>query len=432
MSYGLLGEKLGHSFSKILHGQMGNEDYELIPVSKDKVGEYLSKADFDGINVTIPYKEVAMRYCIPDEISSEIGCVNTLYKKDGKIYGYNTDCLGFAYLSRQVGAVSGSLNIWKDKKVVILGSGGTSKTATYVALKCGASKVVIVSRKSIDDDTQSDVIHSTYDDHKTWSDAQILVNTTPVGMFPNNDDIPVDLDIFSNLEAVLDVIYNPLNTRLVKEALKRGIPAKNGLVMLVAQGWYSEEIWKENKNVSLNVKDEPDEDICEKIDSITDRIYKQKQNIVLTGMPGSGKSTIGKMLSQKLGCKFVDTDERFTEKFGITPGDCITINGEAKFRDMESEVVKEVSKESGIVIATGGGAVLREENRDALKSNGYIVFLNKDPKTLATEKRPLSQNGGVMKLYEERMPVYRSFKDLEIPVSDDADITFEDLMNKLF
>ena len=159
MSYGLLGEKLGHSFSKVLHGEMGNEDYELIPVSKDRVDDYLLAADFDGINVTIPYKETAMRYCIPDEIASEIGCVNTLFKKNGKVYGYNTDCLGFAYLARQVGSSDGSQNIWKDKKVVILGSGGTSKTATYVALKCGASKVVIVSRKIINDEnTRPNVI----------------------------------------------------------------------------------------------------------------------------------------------------------------------------------------------------------------------------------------------------------------------------------
>ena len=432
MSYGLLGEKLGHSFSKILHGQMGNEDYELIPVPKDEVDDYLSAADFDGINVTIPYKEVAMKYCTPDEISSEIGCVNTLFKKNGKVYGYNTDSLGFAYLARQIGTESNNRNIWKDKKVVILGSGGTSKTATHVALKCGASKVIIVSRKNIDKEEKPGVIHSTYDDKDTWADAQILVNTTPVGMFPNNEDIPIDLDIFSNLEAVLDVIYNPLNTRLVLEASKRGIPAKNGLAMLVAQGWYSEEIWKENKNVSLNVEDEPDENICTQIDSITDRIYRSKQNIVLTGMPGSGKSTIGKMLSEKLGVRFVDTDEMFTQKYGITPAECITNDGEVRFRDMESEVVKEVSGESGIVIATGGGAVIREKNRDALKGNGFIVFLNKDPKTLSTEKRPLSQTEGVMKLYNERMPIYQSFKDVEITVSDDPKETFDVIKNKLF
>ena len=418
MSYGLLGEKLGHSFSKILHAAIGNDDYELIEVAKDKVDDYLAASDFDGINVTIPYKEVAMRYCEPDETATEIGCVNTLLKKDGKVYGYNTDCLGFAYLAESIGAK------WCDSKVVILGSGGTSKTATYVAVKGKASEVVIVSRKAmnVNRDEALCIRHSTYEHSEEWKDADILINTTPVGMYPNNDGMPVDLDVFDSLKAVVDVIYNPLETRLVQEAKKRGIPAGCGLPMLVAQGYFAEKIWGK-----VEIKDC---DQNEMIESITADILRMKQNIVLTGMPGSGKSTIGRLLADKLKRDFVDTDEEFSERFGITPGECITTYGEEKFRDMESEVVLRVSKESGRVIATGGGAILRQENRDALKSNGYVIFLNRDPGVLATDGRPLSQKDGVMKLYEERMPIYRAFKDIEVNVSDDPNETLDQALTE--
>ena len=433
MSYGLLGEKLGHSFSKILHAQMGNDDYELISVPKDQVDDYLEKADFDGINVTIPYKEIAMRYCEPDAIAKDIGCVNTLLKKQGKVYGYNTDCLGFAYLARHTGVS------WTGKKVVILGSGGTSKTASYVAVKSGASEVVIVSRKMISDihatGWRSRLTYSTYDRTEEWTDAQIIINTTPVGMYPANDGIPVDIDIFESPEAVLDVIYNPLNTGLVMEAKKRGIPAACGLSMLVAQGWYSEEIWKAGeKGVDesmLDINSIPSKEFCEAIDRVTEVIYKQKRNIVLTGMPGSGKSTVGKRLSEALNREFVDTDELFKDKYSISAGDYITKYGVEAFREKESEVVKEAAKEGGRIIATGGGAVLRDDNRMALKANGFIVFLNREPKKLATDGRPLSQANGVMKLYEERLPVYKAFMDIEIDVNDKSEKTLRSVLEQL-
>ncbi len=428
MSYGLLGEKLGHSFSKILHAQMNNDDYELISVPRDEVDAFLSRADFDGINVTIPYKETAIGYCETDEISADIGCVNTLYKKNGHIYGYNTDCLGFAYLASSVGVD------WKNKKVVILGSGGTSKTASYVAYKSGASKIIIVSRKATenasDSGWRSKCIHSTYDKEDEWSDADIIVNTTPVGMYPNNEGMPVDLDLFSKPEAVLDVIYNPLETRLVLEAKKRGIPASCGLAMLVAQGWYSEQIWME-KNISLKIEDTISDEAKSEIDKITAIIKKQKQNIVLIGMPGSGKSTIGKALAKELNREFVDTDEAFHNKFAITPEQCINEKGVDDFREKESIVVKEAAASGGIILATGGGAVLREDNRMALSQNGFIVFLNRDPKKLATDGRPLSQQNGVMKLYEQRLPIYKSLMDVEVEVSDDHKETLKKVLNIL-
>ncbi len=428
MKYGLLGEKLGHSFSKILHEQIGNDSYELIEIEKDKVDSFLAAADFDGINVTIPYKETAMAFCENDEISADIGCVNTLHKKDGHIYGYNTDCLGFAYLASTIGID------WKGKKVVILGSGGTSKTASYVAYKSGASRITIVSRKATDNVTdsgwRSKCIHSTYENEGEWSDADIIVNTTPVGMYPNNDGMPIDLDMFSDPKAVLDVIYNPLETRLVLEAKKRGIPASCGLAMLVAQGWYSEQIWMK-KDISLKIEDTISDEAKQEIDKITKIIKKQKQNIVLIGMPGSGKSTIGKALAKELKREFVDTDEAFYKKFRITPEQCINENGVDDFREKESLVVKEEAKSGGIILATGGGAVLREDNRIALTQNGLIVFLNRDPKKLATEGRPLSQQNGVMKLYEQRLPIYKSFMDVEVEVCDDTVETLKMLLKKL-
>ena len=428
MKYGLLGEKLGHSFSKILHEQIGNDSYELIEIEKDKVDNFLSDADFDGINVTIPYKETAMAFCENDEISADIGCVNTLHKKDGHIYGYNTDCLGFAYLASTIGVD------WKDKKVVILGSGGTSKTASYVAYKSGASRIIVVSRKAVenvsDSTWRSKCIHSTYEKADEWSDADIIVNTTPVGMFPNNDGIPIDLDLFSDPKAVLDVIYNPLETRLVLEAKKRGIPASCGLAMLVAQGWYSEQIWMK-KDISLKIEDKISDEAKLEIDRITKTIRKQKQNIVLIGMPGSGKSTIGKALAKELNSEFFDTDEAFYKKYGITPEQCINENGVDDFREKESIVVKEKAASGGLVLATGGGAVLREDNRMALSQNGFMVFLNRNPQKLATDGRPLSQQNGVMKLYEQRLPIYKSFMDVEVEVCDDYKETLKRVLGML-
>ena len=428
MKYGLLGEKLGHSFSKILHEQIGNDSYELIEIEKDKVDRFLAEADFDGINVTIPYKETAMAYCENDEISADIGCVNTLHKKDGHIYGYNTDCLGFAYLASTIGID------WKGKKVVILGSGGTSKTASYVAYKSDASRITIVSRKATENATdsgwRSKCIHSTYENEGEWSDADIIVNTTPVGMYPNNEGMPVDLDVFSDPKAVLDVIYNPLETRLVLEAKKRGIPASCGLAMLVAQGWYSEQIWMKN-DISLKIEDTISDEAKQEIDKITKSIKKQKQNIVLIGMPGSGKSTIGKAIAKELNREFVDTDEAFYKKYGITPEQCINENGVDDFREKESIVVKEEAASGGIILATGGGAVLREDNRMALSQNGFIVFLNRDPKKLATDGRPLSQQNGVMKLYEQRLPIYKSLMDIEVEVCDDYKDTLKRVLGMI-
>ena len=249
-------------------------------------------------------------------------------------------------------------------------------------------------------------------------------------MFPNNDGIPIDLDLFSDPKAVLDVIYNPLETRLVLEAKKRGIPASCGLAMLVAQGWYSEQIWMK-KDISLKIEDKISDEAKLEIDRITKTIRKQKQNIVLIGMPGSGKSTIGKALAKELNREFVDTDEAFFQKYGITPEQCINENGVDDFREKESIVVKEKAASGGLVLATGGGAVLREDNRMALSQNGFMVFLNRNPQKLATDGRPLSQQNGVMKLYEQRLPIYKSFMDVEVEVCDDYKETLKRVLGML-
>lgn len=437
MNYGLLGEKLGHSFSPVLHSQMGKPEYGLISVSKEDVDAFLAEADFEGINVTIPYKEVAMKYCKPDEIANDIGCVNTLLKKNGKVLGFNTDCLGFAYLAKSIGAD------WKGRKVVILGSGGTSKTATYVAIKSGAKSVTVVSRKKPAGDASSIpqyanedqvLVKSDYEHSDEWKDAQILVNTTPVGMYPNNDAMPVELALFDGLEAVIDVVYNPLNTYLVMEAKKRNIAATCGLPMLIAQGWYAEEIWKhadELEKVDLRIEADLPSEAVKEIERVVGVVQAQKENIILVGMPGSGKTTIGKGLVKLTGRKLIDTDDAFTEKYGMKAGDCITKYGVDDFRDKESIVVKEAAKESGIIIATGGGAVLREENRDALKMNGRVVFLNQVLEKLATDGRPLSAGDGLSKLYEERMPIYKSFADIIFDVTDDWEQNPKDVLKLL-
>lgn len=427
MKFGLLGEKLGHSFSPVLHAQMGKPEYGLIPVSKEEVDAFLQKADFEGINVTIPYKEVAMKYCKPDEIASDIGCVNTLLNLGDKVLGFNTDCLGFAYIAKSIGTE------WKGKKVVVLGSGGTSKTATYVALKSGAKSVTIVSRnkpQTAEEQeykpayaTENQVVYrSDYASEAEWKDATILVNTTPVGMYPNNDAKPIELDRFDKLEAVIDVIYNPLETYLVMEAKKIGIPATCGLAMLIAQGWYAEEIWKNANDLSkvdLKIDSKLSDEAIQEIERVVNIVRKQKENIVLIGMPGSGKTTLGKLLRDKLGRTFVDTDDAFTEEYGMKAGDYITQYGVDEFREKESLIVKKAAKESGTIIATGGGAILREDNQAALKQNGKVLLLNQKLEKLATEGRPLSAGDGLKKLYEERMPIYNAYKDVALSVQDD-------------
>lgn len=405
MEYGLIAKKLGHSFSKEVHALIADYEYELKELSIDELKEFMDKADFKAINVTIPYKEEVMPYLHHiDEAAKLIGSVNTVVKKDGKLYGYNTDFYGMKAMVLKSG-----MDI-KNKKVLILGSGGTSKTAVAVVSAMGAGEFYCVSRTAKEKSI-------TYDQaYKEHNDAQIIINTTPVGMYPDTDSLPIDLSLFKNLEGVIDVIYNPLKTALSAEAEKMGIKSVCGLYMLVAQAVLAYEKFT-GKSVETG-----------EIDRIYNEVLKQKQNIVLIGMPASGKTTLGSFLAEKLGKKFIDTDILITEKTGRTPSDIITKDGEAAFRKIESETIKEISLLNSVIIATGGGAVLKSENIYNLKKNGVIVFIDRDVNMLnTTSDRPLSLNREeLFKRYNERYDLYCSAADFiisgEMSTSEKADI----------
>ncbi len=408
MKYGLLGEKLKHSFSPQIHNAFGIDDYMLKEVPREEIDAFMEAKEFAAMNVTIPYKEAVIPYCVQDEVSKAIGSVNTVVNREGTLYAYNTDCLGFLYMATGAGIT------FTDKKVVVLGSGGTAKTAVYVARQEGASEIVVVSRSGANiSEVFGDVKTADYTQTEAYRDAQIIVNTTPLGMYPNVQTQAVDLDVFEGAEAVVDVVYNPLLTALTLQAKKKGLKYVNGLPMLVAQAYFAQRyFYNEEPKVKPG-----DEGLLKQV--IAD-IEAQVRNIVLIGMPGSGKSTVGKALAEKLGRTFVDTDEEFAKKEGMLAGAYIEKFGEAAFRDAESRVVKEFAKEKSLVIATGGGSILREENRDAMMQNSLIVYLDRELCKLATNGRPLSGDMERMqKLYETRYPIYVNLADVHLKVEED-------------
>lgn len=401
MTYGLIGEKLGHSYSKVIHNLLGNQAYTLKEIAPENLPAFMETSGFQGINVTIPYKERVMPYCTLSPEAQRIGCVNTIVHKDGQLFGHNTDYAGFLYMLRRGGIAL------KGKKVVILGSGGTSKTAACVAADEGAGEVIKVSRQGA---------HN-YDNVANHADAQILINTTPVGMYPRNLDAPVSLESFPCLEGVVDVIYNPLKTALTLAAAERGIPHTNGLSMLVAQAAYAHGLF-----FGVDVDEAT-------MEQILTEVQKQMRNVVLVGMPGCGKTTFGQMLAQTLGLAFVDTDECIQVQTGHSPSEFITTHGEAHFREIEKEVVAQVAKQTGQVIATGGGSVLLPENRMAMKQNGFVVFLDRPLELLATEGRPLSTN--LNALYSTRYPIYTQMCDVCIQVEGNVREVFEHIIAAL-
>ena len=352
--------------------------------------------DFKAINVTIPYKRDVIPYL--DEISpsaKEIGAVNTIVNRGGKLSGYNTDMLGMEALIRRIG-----LDL-AGKTVLILGTGGTSHTAQYVAKHLGAGKVVTVSRSGRGGSV-------TYEDApRLYPDAAVILNTTPAGMFPNVDAQAIDLSLFPALEGVADVVYNPLRTQLVQQAHALGLPAEGGLYMLVGQAVAAVEIF-------LDRKLDPDA-----LDKVFQAVFADKESIVLTGMPGSGKTTVGKLLAEQLGRRFYDSDDEITSRTGRTPNEIIRADGEAAFRDVERDVIAALSLEPGCVIATGGGAILREENIRHLRANGRIFFLDRKPEDiLPTDDRPLSSDRAALKKrYDERYPIYTATADSMLPVT---------------
>ena len=386
MKYCLLGRKLPYSFSSVIHKISGLE-YELKEVEPYKLKDFVLSGEYDGFNVTIPYKTDVMPYL--DEVSEKaraIGSVNTVLLKDGKRCGYNTDYYGLKYLFDRAGVSI------KNKNVLILGSGGTYKTAAHLCKNEGAKSVNYVSR------TGEINYANCYEKAK---DAEIIINCTPVGTYPDIYSCPVDLSRFNKIEFVADCVYNPIKTKLTVSAQKLGIKNSNGLPMLVYQALLSEEIWTGEKKTDL-------------AQEILKELIREKSNIVLYGMPSSGKTTIGKFVADLLNREFIDTDEEIFKKTGRTPSDIINTDGEYFFRNIETEVVKEISSKSGVVIATGGGAVLREENVDALKLNGVLIYLKRDLRLLSKSGRPLTEKFGAEKLYEERKGVYEKIKDIEV------------------
>lgn len=400
MKYGCIAEHLGHSFSKIIHSMIDSYDYTLREVPADELHNFMSEKNFEGINVTIPYKQDVIPYLdfISDE-AKKIGAVNTIVNRDGKLYGYNTDFGGMSALIKKM-----KLDLC-GKKVLILGSGGTSKTANAVASSLGAEKIITVSR-------QSGLGYVTYDDaYKYHSDADAIINTTPCGMFPNIDDMPIDINNFKNLCGVVDAIFNPLSSRLVLTAKERGIAAEGGLYMLVSQAVKAAEIFMEKKY---------DETIT---DRIYNKLFYQKENIVLIGMPGSGKTTVGQKIADGLGREFIDTDEIIVKKSGRTISDIFEKDGEEYFRKIETDVVREISKKTGVVISTGGGCVLREKNTKLLKLNGKVIFLNRKPEDIVpTLDRPLADSAQkIQDVYKKRIDIYTSAADEIIDVCENAD-----------
>ena len=385
MKFGLLGGKLGHSFSPQIHAHLADYEYKLYPMPEEEVEGWVRNCDLDGFNVTIPYKETVFRLC--DELTDrakKIGCVNTIKKlPNGKIFGDNTDYYGFSYMVKKLGVEV------KGKKVLIVGNGGASKTAQAVISDMGARETVVVSRQ---DNTPETLAKHT--------DTEILVNTSPVGMYPKNGVSPVSLDFFPDCEGIIDVIYNPSRTELIIQGEKRGIPCINGLSMLVAQAKLGCEIFT-GKEIADS-----------ETDRITKEIEKQTKNIIIIGMPGCGKTTAGKNLAAMTGKEFVDSDVVIRKNTGRTPSDIIIKDGEPSFRRIETEVLRDLCKESGRIIATGGGVVTVPENKDILQQNGTVIFLQRDLSVLDRKDRPLSKN--IPELYKKRLPLYRDFANAEV------------------
>ena len=391
--YGCIGKKLTHSFSKEIHGELADYEYELIELSEEEIPSFFEKKDFEAINVTIPYKQTVIPYLDSvSDIAKRIGAVNTIVNKNGKLYGYNTDYYGMKALIEKVGL---DLN---EKKVLVLGTGGTSKTARIVASDLGASEILTVSRRKTEE-------YITYEEAVTLhTDAKIIINTTPSGMYPNTESKPIDISSFSQLEGVIDAVYNPLCTNLILDAKEKGIKAEGGLYMLVMQAVVAVEKFLDTKIAK------------ETANKVYASVFAAKENIVLTGMPGSGKSTVGRMLNMD-GYTFIDTDTEIEKRCGCTIKELIAQKGEKYFRDLESEVIRDVSSESCRIISTGGGAILREENVRSLKRNGKIFFINANLSRLrASDDRPLSNTEDkLIRLYHERIGIYQSTSDVTVP-----------------
>lgn len=411
MEYGLIGEKLGHSFSREIHNLLASYTYDLKELPKNELDTFMKSRNFKGVNVTIPYKESVIPYLDEiDEAAKAIGAVNTIVNREGRLIGYNTDFYGMREL-----LLSRSIRIEK-RFVAVLGTGGTSKTACAVAKSLGASRIVRVSRNPHSD---GDISYDELEAIKT--DIQIIINTTPVGMYPNENCAPLDIDGFSALEGVVDAIYNPLRTKLISDARARQIRAAGGLYMLAAQAARAAELFTGDCNM------------MQKTEKAYCSVLENKQNIVLVGMPGSGKSTLGRMLAKKTGKAFYDSDSEIEKQTGMCIPDYFSKYGEDGFRAIENDVIKRLSLLGGIVIATGGGAVIRSENIDSLAKNGIIVYLDRPISDIKiTSNRPLTRSvDDLKKKYYERHEMYEKSADITVMVKGSEKSTLSTLINAL-
>lgn len=401
MNCGLLGRKLGHSYSPQIHARLGSYRYDLFEKEPDELDGFLKHGDFTGLNVTVPYKKDVIPYL--DSLSpraEKLGAVNTIVRRpDGTLVGHNTDYFGFQTMLQRSG-----LNV-AGKKVLVLGSGGASMPVRAVLNEAGA-RVTVISRSG----------ENNYSNLHLHADAAVIVNTTPVGMYPNVGKTPLNLDQFPALEGVLDIIFNPARTRLLMDAEKRGVVAMNGLLMLVAQAKESAE-WFTASPID---------------NSIIDRVYtslrRQMENIILIGMPGCGKSTVGRVLAEKLGRQFVDADQVLVQNAGRTIPEIFAADGEAEFRTLETETLEILGRQSALVIATGGGCVTQPRNYPLLRQNGTIILLNRDVERLPTDGRPLSQANPLDVMYESRRPLYEAFADHQVDSNGNPDDTVEQII----
>ena len=404
MKCGLLGAHLGHSQSPRLHAMLGSYSYELFEVAPENLNYFLRSGDFDALNVTIPYKRAVVPYCAAlSDAARAIGSVNTLVRMpDGTLFGDNTDYDGFSLLLQRNGGIR------PGEKALVLGDGGASATVQAVLRDLGA-QVVVLSRHGAED----------YTSLPRHSDAVLVVNATPVGMYPNNGQRLIDLDALPGCRCVLDLVYNPLRTRLILDAEERGIRCEGGLSMLVGQGAracerFTGEIVPESRWEQI---------LC--------KLEREAENLILIGMPGCGKSTVGQLLAQKLNRPFFDADEELVKRFGCDIPTFFAREGEAAFREKESEMLAELGKRSGCVIATGGGCVTRAENYALLHQNGVIVWLRRDLAALPTEGRPISQSTGLTELYTRRRGLYERFADHTVENDSDPAATVEKIVELL-
>lgn len=403
MKCGLLGHPLGHSYSPLIHSYLGSYNYELFDTAPEHLENFLNDVDFTGINVTLPYKKSALPYCKElSDTAQKLGSVNTIIRQsNGSLIGHNTDYFGFQYLLSKSDIAIG------DRKVLVLGSGGASNTVCCVLRELGAN-VIVISRSG----------ENHYGNLHIHADASLIVNTTPVGMYPNTLISPLDLGMFPNLEGVIDVVYNPARTKILLDAERRGLYTTNGLIMLVAQAKESAE-WFTGTEITIQV-----------IDKIHSHLKYCMENTILIGMPGCGKTTIGTILAQRMNKRFVDLDDVIARKTNLSVPQFIQQFGESAFRKLESQVIVQYGKESGLVIATGGGCVTREENYLPLHQNGSMYWIQRNLQLLPTSGRPLSQANNLDEMYKMRKPMYERFADVTIDNIGNIESAVEEIMTR--